>query len=281
MMQGRKQLRQIQLCQLDLILEVDRICKRNGIVYFLVDGTCLGAKKYKGFIPWDDDADVGMDYSNYLRFLKACEKELDGAYFLQTFETDNKYGNCFAQLRIKNTVFKQRGWNNQITNCGVFIDIHPFVSLPENPLLLKFYVLKAKLLKIALLKKSGFAIKKRDFYYILVLAFSSLHSRKNLIKKINRFCLKCEGKYVKSPKAFKVFGRHLDKDYIFKNNSQQLRLTEFEGYHFPVQPDCDRMLSAVYGDYMNTEPNLAERENRHDICEIDISNYEIRNKAGK
>ena len=67
-----KQLRQLQLIELEMLLEVDRICRKNQINYTITGGTLLGAVRHKGFIPWDDDADVALLRDEYERFKIAC-----------------------------------------------------------------------------------------------------------------------------------------------------------------------------------------------------------------
>ena len=74
-------LRKAQLLQLDVALEIKRICERNGIQYFLIAGTLLGAVRHQGFIPWDDDLDIGMLRSDYERFITACATDLDERFF--------------------------------------------------------------------------------------------------------------------------------------------------------------------------------------------------------
>ena len=76
-----RQLRQLQMIELEMLVEVDRICKKCGIQYNIIAGTLLGAVRHGGFIPWDDDADVAMFRPEYEKFRKACKTELDTTRF--------------------------------------------------------------------------------------------------------------------------------------------------------------------------------------------------------
>ena len=63
-------LRRQQLRMLDILLEVDKICKKHDIRYWLSSGTLIGAMRHDGFIPWDDDLDIEMLRSDYVRLMK-------------------------------------------------------------------------------------------------------------------------------------------------------------------------------------------------------------------
>ena len=99
------QLRLCQLRQLSIAKEIQRICKKHKIIFFLNAGTLLGAVRHQGFIPWDDDLDVGMLRSEYDRFIDIASKELDEAYFLQTWDSDPKYPMPFAKIRLNGTKY--------------------------------------------------------------------------------------------------------------------------------------------------------------------------------
>ena len=79
-----EQLKKLQGIQLDMLVEIKRICEKHDIKYSLIGGTLLGAIRHKGYIPWDDDADVGMLREDYERFRKIAEEELDSEkYYFQ------------------------------------------------------------------------------------------------------------------------------------------------------------------------------------------------------
>lgn len=79
-------LRTLQLCILDIVIEFRRICDKYKPNYFLTGGTLLGAVRHKGFIPWDDDMDVGMLRKDYETFLKVRPNELNQDFFCRRIQ---------------------------------------------------------------------------------------------------------------------------------------------------------------------------------------------------
>lgn len=130
-----KDLRKLQLIELEMLLELDRICRKHNIRYFLADGTVLGAVRHKGFIPWDDDLDTRMSRSEFEKFCKVCETELDTSrFFLQTDKTDPEYRWGYAKIRRKGTEYLRAGQEAIKCMTGVSIDIFVIDNVPDSRL---------------------------------------------------------------------------------------------------------------------------------------------------
>ena len=132
------EVKKIQKCEVEILKEFDRITRKNNLRYMLVGGTLIGSIRHKGFIPWDDDIDIGMPRKDYEKFKKILNKQLDKKkyYFQDMFNTEN-YGMIFGKLMMKDTLLVEE------TNCvdrekqGIWIDIFPFDKTSKNMLLLE------------------------------------------------------------------------------------------------------------------------------------------------
>lgn len=119
-------LRKLQLTELEMLVEVDRICKKCDIHYNIIAGTLLGAVRNGGFIPWDDDADVAMLRAEYEKFRKACKTELDTTRFeFQDHRNTAGYRWGYGKLRRKDTLFLREFQEHMPYFQGVFIDVFP------------------------------------------------------------------------------------------------------------------------------------------------------------
>ncbi|MDZ5034932.1 LicD family protein, partial [Clostridium perfringens] len=123
-------LKEAQLRMLEILIEVDRICKKHHINYWLDAGTLLGAIRHEGFIPWDDDLDIGMLRKDYNKFLQIVKNELNSNFIFQSPETDDLCQNAFAKIRDKNSEIRSK--HNNERNLGVFIDIFPYDSFTKK-----------------------------------------------------------------------------------------------------------------------------------------------------
>ena len=137
-------LRELQLCELQILKDVKSICDRHGIRYYLSSGTLLGAVRHQGFIPWDDDVDIMMPYKDYQEFLKVAQAELGEQYFVQNSDTDPSCPFAYTHIRKNNTTVL-REWDKKIrTHHGVWIDVFPMVKVKDG----KDRKRKNKLLKV-------------------------------------------------------------------------------------------------------------------------------------
>lgn len=124
-------LRALQLCELEILNEFVRVCERHNLRYFLVGGTLLGAVRHQGFIPWDDDIDVGMLREDYEKFSKIAQVELSEQYFYQSPQTDPHYFLTYNKIRKHGTQVYEERFRNSNFHKGVFIDIFPLDFCPK------------------------------------------------------------------------------------------------------------------------------------------------------
>lgn len=117
--------KKIWAVELDLLFKFDSVCKKYGLKYFLIGGTLLGAIRHNGFVPWDDDIDVGMLREDYEKLLQIPQNEFPEPYFLQTPYTDEGYYFSFVKLRNSNTSAISSAFRYERFNQGLFIDIFP------------------------------------------------------------------------------------------------------------------------------------------------------------
>ena len=122
-------LRRHQMVMLEMVKELDRICKKHDIPYFLYGGTLLGAFRHNGFIPWDDDLDVAMLRSDYKRLAKVLPDELPEHIAFQNNDTDKNYFSFIAKLRDRRSYLEEEEFDSVFKERGIFIDIFPLDHL--------------------------------------------------------------------------------------------------------------------------------------------------------
>lgn len=129
----------IQKVVLELLIEIDRICRKNKIEYALGYGSALGIVNFQGFIPWDEDADIIMTKDNWDKFVSACKIDLNqNKYVLDCFENNSKYDIFIpAKLRYKDSrvveKFDSEYFTSHTENRGIFVDIQIIIPV-ENEL---------------------------------------------------------------------------------------------------------------------------------------------------
>ena len=115
-------LRKAQLRMLEILIAVDKICRKHHIDYFLDSGTLIGAVRHKGFIPWDDDLDIAIRREDFPRLQKALKEELPSNYCYQDMSTDDQYHLTISKVRDRNSIFYDQ-CSMKMKERGLFIDI--------------------------------------------------------------------------------------------------------------------------------------------------------------
>ena len=121
-----------------ILKEIDRVCRKNNIPYALAFGSALGIYNYEGFIPWDDDADIAIDYFDIIRLKEAFEKDLSPEYEFVCYEKDERYNFLIPTFKVKKRVAYMRdknyNWWRDHTNSyeGFFVDIVAFMGMKKK-----------------------------------------------------------------------------------------------------------------------------------------------------
>ena len=244
------EIRRYQLRILDILKYIDRICRENNIRYWASSGTCLGAIRHAGFIPWDDDADIEMTYDDFKRFKKAVKKDSDPNFVFYDHEIDNEYVTQFPKI----TDLRPFDFTNKHYDIitmyhkyqGPFVDIFPI--MPSNSHKLNFISGKIQGLFLFRLnhisnKRLRIALKRIIYFVLHNIAFPLLRRLENLFVK-NKF-------------------RHISGvGFTIPRNKKDIDSTiyvKFEDTTIPVPVNYDSYLKLLFGDYNNLpDPSIIE-----------------------
>lgn len=260
-----EELKKVQSIQMELISEVDRICKKCGIRYNMVGGTMLGAIRHKGYIPWDDDADIGFLRKEYEKFREACILELNHEkYYLQDFRDTEGYRWGYGKLRRKHSEFVRLNQEFMPYEQGIFIDLMPFDDVPDAPLARRIHFLQCFIYRKFFWSKVGSKSEeccwKRVLYRLM-----SLVPEQTLKKRYAKFIRKHEDetaaqvRILTFPTPKGVYG--YNREWY-----EELEEYEFDGKKLPGAKDYDGYLCVKYNNYMQLPPE--EKRKVHAVSKL-------------
>ena len=269
-------LRRLQLVLVEIVADVDRVCRENGLSYALGGGTALGARRHKGFIPWDDDVDLNIPRADYNRFIPLFRARFGHKYWIHTPAETSGYGLALARIRLKGSCVRTReDLANVQMECGAFVDIFIVESVPSCRVLRcahgmvslalgllyscrKFYF-ERRLVRRWSMENAGMSLAFRIKCAIgFFTAFASLDFWTRLWDWWNRLCSGGDSEYVTIP----VGRRHYFGELARREDLCETVDVEWEGTLRKAPKDLDGYMTRLYGPNYMTPPPPEKRE-RH------------------
>ncbi len=246
---GESELRKLQIIQTELLVEVDRICRKNDIHYNIIAGTLLGAVRHNGYIPWDDDADVAMLRSDYEKFRLICEDELDRSrFYFQDHRNTKGYRWGYGKLRRKETLFLREHQEFMPYEQGICIDVFPLDGVPDNYFLRALNNFECFCVRKILWSRVGKQASKNWIERAVYFLLDKIPEKKvksyynNMIRKANKY-----NTTMVRILMFPTPNDHYGYYRIWYENSMNFA---FEGKILQGIREYDAYLSFKYGDYM-------------------------------
>ena len=269
-------IRKMHAVSYSLLEEIDQYCKDNHILYFLSGGSCLGAIRHKGFIPWDDDIDIMLPRPDYEKFLIGFAGLNPKRYMVGSLYTDPEWKRPASRIWDMRTVLTQTKYNER--QMGVFIDVFPIDGLPANGIVRWIHYRKVRVLNFIrnCCIREGFYEEEKHVF--LKKAFGSVFygsDARKVAEKLDQAVKKYDfykSKYVGAILAIHYWDREtIERKYM----DREVRMP-FENGEFPVPIGYEQYLRNLYGDYMKIPQDAAEKGYSH----LEAWRVEINNEGG-
>ena len=164
---SQQSVRSVQEKILETMKFIDKLCRENGIVYFIMGGTALGAVRHGGFIPWDDDLDIFMTPGQYQKFKTVFENTKNEQFVLQEWRTDSKYLE-YAKVRMNKTTFIEESFKERKDmHHGIYVDIMILHKVPENEFIQKIVYYESKFVTLYGLSQRNWKPKSKSQKIVL------------------------------------------------------------------------------------------------------------------
>ena len=250
--------RELQMKLLEMMKQFHEICEHNNLRYYILGGTCLGAVRHKGFIPWDDDMDIGMPRKDFEQFCDHASVFLPDELELRFYRNTANSPFHYAKLINKNTTLIEPKYHNYVE--GIYIDLFPLDNMADHSIWNRIRVQRIWFKHAIIMnhcsteQKKGFARKLFQFY-------SKQRNLEKLHTSIDELMRADENK--ESHLLCNFLGAWKDREILPAEVYGEPRLYIFEDTKLYGPTDSDSYLKSLYGDYM-TPPPEDKRVCRHD-----------------
>lgn len=262
---------QIQERLLKMFKWLHNYCVENGIKYYAVGGTMLGAARHKGFIPWDDDIDIVVPREDYVRLLEIFKEPVDGYFLESPYSGNEDYLYSYAKLYDINTTLVE----NTRIKCkrGLFIDIFPLDAIGNTfeEANKNFGIFDKK--NMFLMTRTCSINKNRSFYKNLAIVFARLIpsfivNNKKLSIEVDKIA--ADINMGSSVYVAPMMGTYRFKEIVKGELFGEPVLYKFEDFEVYGPERYDEYLTKVYGDWRALPPE-EKRKSNHDFIEFDLN----------
>lgn len=243
-------IRPLQLRILRILKEFDRVCCEHGLRYYIVDGTMLGAVRHGGFIPWDDDIDVGMPRRDYETLVKHASEWLPEPYELVCDRTDDRFILPFAKIQDAGTTLIQDAYYKYVG--GVSIDVFPLDGMVGDVNKQKRFWRRTKMLRLKALYYTFREPFKRGFRIDSIPVW--IYQRFVKIPDAQRWLRRHQSQYPYEGSALVINHDDWSRGIMPREYYGEPVPIVFEGETFMGVAMPREYLTQLYGDYMQLPP---------------------------
>lgn len=269
---------------LSAMKDIDKICRENGLKYYLYAGTLLGALNYKGFIPWDDDIDIVMMPEDFYCFCKIINSKYRGIYELQIFDKDSNWYSKMNKMLIQGTEIISQ---HKKERHPFFIDICVLHSIPDQRWRRFFQRKKIEIINLILQTQSGEIIPTSLMTKLLLGNLSKVIKKEILGKHLDRImskydnerteCLGIMCNTLTSNPYTKCNG--YENDITKRSWHEEYQYVKFEDTEFMTISEAEQDLNRRYGLHWHDPYPEEKRVTKHDVKSYTISE-EVRKRVG-
>ncbi len=271
-------LQRLKDIEIDILAEIDRICKKHDIKWFLAGGSLLGAVRENKSIAWDDDLDIGFLREDFEKFKKVAPLELDKKYYYSSPWTDDDCHYYIDKIRLKSSYFSTAYSSHFTLEDGVFVDLIVYDQTSSNRLLEKFQIKFICMMVAALRirwynqpKKPRYKFWKRVLPILRLIPWKTLH-------KLFDFSATMFSKNKKAEYLLDSTGQHIRNGRFPKYYLEELTEAEFDGMMCPIPVHYDEYLSFFYGPNYFPKPSISSQVGAHKIARMDLGEFIFEDK---